>query len=273
MKRTPFRNILVANRGEIALRIMRTARRLGYGVVAVYSDADRARFMCARRMRPSASVRHCRRNPICGSRRSSRRRKPAAPTRCIPATAFWPRTRISPAPAGMRAWCSSGRRPKPSRRWATRLAPRTIMQAAGVPCVPGYQGADQSDGAMFAAARTDRISRDDQGGRRRRRSRHAAGQRCRGVPRIRCAVRDPRRRARSAIRPSILERAIADPRHIEIQVFGDAFGHAIHLGERDCSVQRRHQKLIEEAPSPAVSPELRARMGAVAVAAVKSIRI
>ena len=87
------------------------------------------------------------------------------------------------------------------------------------------------------------------------------------------SLRSARSEAQSAFGDPtvILERAIVDPRHIEIQVFGDRYGNAIYLGERDCSVQRRHQKLIEEAPSPAVTPELRARMGEIAVTAVKAI--
>ena len=147
---------------------------------------------------------------------------------------------------------------------------KEIMQAAGVPCVPGYQGADQSDAVMLAEAGKIGFpvmikAVAGGGGRGMRLVADAAA--------FPDALRSARSEAQGAFGDPtvILERAIADPRHIEIQVFGDRHGNAIHLGERDCSVQRRHQKLIEEAPSPAVSAELRARMGAVAVAAVKSI--
>jgi geranyl-CoA carboxylase alpha subunit len=163
-----------------------------------------------------------------------------------------------------------GPSPEAIKAMGNKAGAKAIMQAAGVPCVPGYQGADQSDAAMLAEAK--KISFPVMikavaggGGRGMRLVADAAA--------FGDALRSARSEAQSAFGDAavILERAILDPRHIEIQVFGDAFGNAIHLGERDCSVQRRHQKLIEEAPSPAVSPELRARMGAVAVAAVKSL--
>ena len=166
--------------------------------------------------------------------------------------------------------CSSGRRRKPIKAMGNKAGAKEIMQAAGVPCVPGYQGADQSDAVMLAEAGKIGFpvmikAVAGGGGRGMRLVADAAA--------FPDALRSARSEAQGAFGDPtvILERAIADPRHIEIQVFGDRHGNAIHLGERDCSVQRRHQKLIEEAPSPAVSPELRARMGAVAVAAVKSI--
>jgi geranyl-CoA carboxylase alpha subunit len=147
---------------------------------------------------------------------------------------------------------------------------KEIMQAAGVPCVPGYQGADQSDAVMLAEARKIGFpvmikAVAGGGGRGMRLAPEAAA-----FPDL---LRSARSEAQGAFGDPtvILERAILHPRHIEIQVFGDRHGSAIHLGERDCSVQRRHQKLIEEAPSPAVSKELRARMGAIAVKAVQSI--
>jgi geranyl-CoA carboxylase alpha subunit len=164
-----------------------------------------------------------------------------------------------------------GPSPEAIKAMGNKAGAKAIMQAAGVPCVPGYQGAEQSDAAMLAEARKIGFpvmikAVAGGGGRGLRQVADAAA--------FPDSLRSARSEAQSAFGDAavILERAIPDPRHIEIQVFGDRHGNAIHLGERDCSVQRRHQKLIEEAPSPAVSPELRARMGAVAVAAIKSLR-
>jgi geranyl-CoA carboxylase alpha subunit len=147
---------------------------------------------------------------------------------------------------------------------------KLLMQQAGVPCIPGYQGEDQSEERLAAEARRIgfpvMIKATAGGGGRGMRLVHGAHD----FPGL---LRSARSEAQSAFgNPEvILERAIVEPRHIEIQVFADRYGNAIHLGERDCSVQRRHQKVIEEAPSPAVTPELRSRMGATAVAAVKAI--
>jgi geranyl-CoA carboxylase alpha subunit len=133
---------------------------------------------------------------------------------------------------------------------------KDIMQKAGVPCVPGYQGAGperrRDAGGGKKIGFPVMIKAVAGGGGRGMRLVVDAG----SFP---DALRSARSEAQGAFGDPtvILERAISDPRHIEIQVFGDRYGNAVHLGERDCSVQRRHQKLIEEAPSPAVSPKLR----------------
>ena len=270
VKRKPFRNILIANRGEIALRIMRTARRLGYGVVAVYSDADRD----ALHVRGADQA--IRIGEALPAQSYLRVEAILAAAKASGADAVHPGYGFLAENEGFASACRDaglvfiGPSPEAIKAMGNKAGAKTIMQAAGVPCVPGYQGADQSDAAMLAEAKNIGFpvmikAVAGGGGRGMRLVTDAA------------AFPDSLRSARSEAQGAfgdpavILERAILEPRHIEIQVFGDAFGHAIHLGERDCSVQRRHQKLIEEAPSPAVSPELRARMGAVAVAAVKSI--
>jgi geranyl-CoA carboxylase alpha subunit len=270
MKRKPFRNILIANRGEIALRIMRTARRLGYGVVAVYSDADRDALHVRNADQairigealPAQSYLNV--DAILAAAKAS------GADAVHPGYGFLAENEDFARACRDAGLVFIGPSPEAIKAMGNKAGAKTIMQAAGVPCVPGYQGDDQSDAAMFAAAKNigfPVMIKAVAGG---------GGRGMRLVTDV-AAFADSLRSARSEAQGAfgdptvILERAILDPRHIEIQVFGDAFGHAIHLGERDCSVQRRHQKLIEEAPSPAVSPELRARMGAVAVAAVKSI--
>ena len=271
MKRTPFFKILVANRGEIALRIMRTARRLGYGVVAVYSDADRDALHVreadqAVRIGESLPAQsYLRIEAIIAAAKSS------GAGAVHPGYGFLAENEDFARACRDAGLVFIGPSPEAIRAMGNKAGAKDIMERAGVPCVPGYQGDDQSDAVMLAQAKKvgfPIMIKAVAGG---------GGRGMRLVPDA-AAFPDALRSARSEAQGAfgdgtvILERAIVNPRHIEIQVFGDRYGNAIHLGERDCSVQRRHQKLIEEAPSPAVTQKLRTRMGQVAVAAVRQLR-
>jgi geranyl-CoA carboxylase alpha subunit len=271
MKRTPYFKILIANRGEIALRIMRTARRLGYGVVAVYSDADRE----------SLHVREADQAVRIGEALPAQSylniAAVVAAAKASGASAVHPGYGFLAENEEFAQACRDaglvfiGPSPEAIKAMGNKAGAKSIMQQAGVPVVPGYQGDDQSDAVMLAEA--NKVGFPVM-------IKAVAGGGGRGMRLVadKAAFPEALRSARSEAKAAfgdgtvILERAIQNPRHIEIQVFGDRYGNAIHLGERDCSVQRRHQKLIEEAPSPAVSPRLRQRMGEVAVAAVRAMR-
>jgi geranyl-CoA carboxylase alpha subunit len=270
VRRTPFFKILVANRGEIALRIMRTARRLGYGVVAVYSDADRDALhvreadQAVRIGEALPAQSYLRIDAIIAAAKAS------GAGAVHPGYGFLAENEDFAQACHDAGLVFIGPSPEAIRAMGNKAGAKDIIQKAGVPCVPGYQGADQCDIAMLAEARKIGFpvmikAVAGGGGRGMRLVADSAA--------FPDALRSARSEAQGAFGDPtvILERAIVDPLHIEIQVFGDRYGNAIHLGERDCSVQRRHQKVIEEAPSPKVTPELRTRMGAVAVAAVKSI--
>ncbi|MGY8663592.1 acetyl-CoA carboxylase biotin carboxylase subunit [Bradyrhizobium sp. UFLA05-109] len=267
----PFFKVLIANRGEIALRLMRSARRLGLGVVAVYSDADRDALHVRQ---ADQAVRIGEAPPA-----QSYLNIPAIITaaKASGADAVHPGYGFLAENEAFAQACKDaglvfiGPSPLAIEAMGNKAGAKEIMKKAGVPIVPGYQGTDQSDEVMLAEAAKigfPVMIKAVAGG---------GGRGMRLVTEVASfpgALRSARSEAKAAFGDPtvILERAIQNPRHIEIQVFGDAHGNAIHLGERDCSVQRRHQKLIEEAPSPAVTPQLRARMGEVAVAAVKALR-
>ncbi len=263
MTATPFRTLLVANRGEIALRIFSTARRMGLATVAVYSSADAG----------SRHVHFADRAVLIGGPlpAESYLNIPAiiAAAKASGADAIHPGYGFLAENAGFAQACREaglvfvGPSPESIAAMGHKAGAKAIMQAAGVPIVPGWQGDDQSDERLAAEAAAIgfpvMIKAVAGGGGRGMRLVTDAAQ-------FPAALKSARSEAANAFGdPTVLlERAVVEPRHIEIQVFGDRHGHAVHLGERDCSVQRRHQKLVEEAPSPAVSPELRARMGEVA---------
>jgi geranyl-CoA carboxylase alpha subunit len=265
-----FSKILVANRGEIAWRVMRTARAMGYRTVAVYSDADKEAPHVtfadeAVRIGPP---------PVGESYLSIERILAAA--KQSGADAVHPGYGFLSENAAFAEACVKaglvfiGPPATAIAAMGNKAAAKRRMIEAGVPCVPGYQGAGQSDDNLVMAAR--KISLPAM-------VKAAAGGGGRGMRLVERdgdlleAIRTARAEAESAFGSGelILEKAVTDARHVEIQVFADNHGNVIHLGERDCSVQRRHQKVIEEAPSPAVDAELRRRMGAAAVAAAKTI--
>jgi geranyl-CoA carboxylase alpha subunit len=259
-----IRRLLIANRGEIARRVMLTSHRLGIETVAVYSDAD-AEALHVR----EATVTHA-----LGGNASSesylRIDKLIAAARATGADAIHPGYGFlsenadfakAVVDAGL-IWV--GPSAAAIRALGSKSSAKAIAQERGVPCLPGYFGADQSDERF--AREAERIGYPVMvkaaagGGGRGMRLVNEASQ-------LSGALHSARSEAASSFDSGelLLERALLGPRHVEVQVFADAHGHCIHLGERDCSVQRRHQKLIEESPSPAIDAAMRERMGRCAV--------
>jgi geranyl-CoA carboxylase alpha subunit len=268
MKR--FDSILVANRGEIAVRVIRSAKALGLRTVAVYSaaDADAPHVLAADDAVLLGGA------PVAESYLNVERILAAAAA--TDAAAIHPGYGfLSENAAFAQAVADAGLvfigpSPESIALMGNKAAAKRRMRDAQVPCVPGYEGHDQADEALLAAAL--RIGYPLM-------VKAAAGGGGRGMRLVHSheTLRDALKAARSESRNAfgsdelILEKALQRPRHVEIQVFADSCGNTIHLGERDCSVQRRHQKVIEEAPCPVLTPELRGRMGASAVAAARSI--
>ena len=265
-----FSKILIANRGEIACRVMRTAKAMGYRTVAVYSDADRDAphvRMADEAVRigpPGVGESYLNSDAVLTAARVS------GADAVHPGYGFLSENDVFAAACARDGLVFIGPTAESIQAMGNKAAAKRLMIAANVPCVPGYQGADQSDATLTREA--ERIGfpimvKAAAGGGGR-------GMRLVDTPdRLGAALTAARSEALNAFGSDelILEKAVVDARHIEIQVFGDTHGYVIHLGERDCSVQRRHQKVLEEAPSPAVSADLRARMGAAAVAAAQAI--
>ncbi len=261
-----FRKVLVANRGEIAVRVIRALRELGISSVAVYSDADRA----ALHVRMADEAAHIGPPPSSESYLRIDRIVEAAARHGV--EAIHPGYGFLSENAAFAEACDDagivfvGPPAAAIRAMGSKTAARAIAESAGVPVVPGTASAvrDAAQAREFAARAGYPVL-----------LKAALGGGGKGMRRVVCdeelagAFRDAASEAERAFGSGevYLEKLIERPRHIEIQVFGDAHGNLVHLGERECSVQRRHQKVIEECPSPlsAADPELRERMGEAAL--------
>jgi geranyl-CoA carboxylase alpha subunit len=265
-----MKSLLIANRGEIARRIMRTAKRMRIRTIAVYSDADRDALHVRE---ADAAVRigaAAPRDSYLNIAAIIAAAKTSAADAVHPGYGFLAEN-ADFAQAVIDAeltWV--GPPPGAIRQMGDKAEAKRIARDAGVPTIPGYDDEDQSDAALTEAARRVgypvMIKAAAGGGGRGMRLVTAEADFAPAVT----AARSEAEHAFGNVR-LLLERALSGARHIEVQVFSDQHGNILHLGERDCSVQRRHQKLIEESPSPAVNADLRERTGSAAVALARAV--
>jgi geranyl-CoA carboxylase alpha subunit len=268
MKR--FNSILIANRGEIACRVIRTAKELGYRTIAVYSDADAG----APHVQLADEAVRIGPGPVGESYLLAERILEAAATSGAeaihPGYGFLSENAAFAEAVEAAGLVFIGPSAEAIEVMGNKAESKRRMIAAGVPCVPGYEGHDQSDETLLVEGAKIplplMVKAAAGGGGRGMRLVHDQAD-------LANAIKLARAEAESAFGSGelILEKAIIKPRHVEIQVFADTFGNTVHLGERDCSVQRRHQKVIEEAPCPIMTPELREQMGQAAISAAKSV--
>lgn len=265
-----IRKLLVANRGEIALRVMRTAKNMGIQTIAVHSVADAdapfAQFadVAIDIAGPLVADSYLRIDKILAAARESG------------ADAIHPGYGLLSENSDFARACEKegvifiGPPQRAIEVMGDKARSKRAMLEAGVPCIPGYQGEDQSDERLLAEARNMdlplMVKAAAGGGGRGMRLVHEASE-------LESALKAARSEAKNAFGSDqlILEKAVLRPRHVEIQIFGDQHGNIIHLGERDCSVQRRHQKVVEESPCLVMTEKLRTEMGAAAVEAARAV--
>ena len=263
-------SVLIANRGEIACRVARTAKRLGLRTIAVYSEADRGALhvrMCdeAHAIGPAPAAE----SYLVGARVIEVARKAGA--ECIhPGYGFLSENAEFAEACAAAGVVFVGPPPAAIRAMGLKDRAKALMEKAGVPVVPGYHGERQEPSFLrekaYEIGYPVLIKAVAGGGGKgmRRVDKHAE---------FEAALESAQREAKASFGDArvLVEKYVGAPRHIEIQVFADGHGNAIHLNERDCSLQRRHQKVIEEAPAPGMAPEVRAAMGEAAVKAAKAV--
>jgi len=264
-----FSKVLVANRGEIAVRVMQTAKAMGYQTVAVYSDADRN----ARHVQEADEAVYIGASKVSESYLSITKIIDAC--KKTGADAVHPGYGFLSENTDFAQACIDnqitfiGPTASAIELMGSKRLSKIAMIEAGVPCIPGYEG-DRQD-LEYLAAQAEQIgfpimvkASAGGGGRGMRLVQQASE--------LVEALQTARSEAENAFGSGelILEKAVIAPRHVEIQVFGDTHGNYVYLFERDCSIQRRHQKVVEEAPCPVMTPELRQQMGEAAVAAAKA---